>query len=75
MHYVLQIFILQAFFKFIFILRIICSLKLFNNSTAPHSIKTRTEVLYNGKRPARHVSDSIGTRCNFAQFGEVCQVL
>lgn len=30
--------ILQAFFKFIFILRIICSLKLFDNSTSPHSI-------------------------------------
>lgn len=29
--------ILQAFFKFIFILRIICSLKLFDNSTSPHS--------------------------------------
>lgn len=29
--------ILQAFFKFIFIPRIICSLKLFDNSTPPHS--------------------------------------
>ena len=29
--------ILQAFFKFILILRIICSLKLFDNSTSPHS--------------------------------------
>lgn len=29
--------ILQAFFKFIFILRIICSLKLFDNSTPPYS--------------------------------------
>ena len=29
--------ILQAFFKFIFILRIICSLKLFDNTTPPHS--------------------------------------
>ena len=27
------------------------------------------------KRPARHISVSIGTWCNFAQFGGVCQVL
>ena len=33
------------------------------------------ETTVQGKRPARHVSVSIGTRCNFAQFGEICQVL
>lgn len=27
------------------------------------------------KRPARHVSVPIESRCSFAQFGEVCQVL
>ena len=31
--------------------------------------------LFEGKRPARHISVSAGFQCNFAQFGGVCQVL